>query len=101
MINGNILAIFWPLHSCSEIINEYNQFQKPHKFDNTSLLVERMELNKEFAVEHDIPVDNAYAVSPHHSGVYPVHEQLYEAWAKVWKIQVFSFCHLAQSNESI
>jgi len=54
-----------------------------------SLLIERMELNKEFAVEHDIPVDNSYAVSPHHSGVYPVHEQLYEAWAKVWKIQVF------------
>ena len=64
------------------------QHLKPHKFDNVSLLVERMELNRQFAVDHDIPVNTSYAVSPHHSGVYPVHEQLYEAWSKVWKIQV-------------
>ena len=64
------------------------QHLKPHKFDNVSLLIERMELNRQFAVDHDIPVNNSYAVSPHHSGVYPVHEQLYEAWSKVWKIQV-------------
>lgn len=31
-----------------------------------------------------------YAVAPHHSGVYPVHGQLYEAWKKVWGIQVTS-----------
>ena len=29
-------------------------------------------------------------MSPHHSGVYPVHEQLYEAWSKVWGIKVTS-----------
>ncbi|XP_061277189.1 bifunctional heparan sulfate N-deacetylase/N-sulfotransferase 4-like [Bos javanicus] len=31
-----------------------------------------------------------YAVAPHHSGVYPVHIQLYAAWKKVWGIQVTS-----------
>lgn len=31
-----------------------------------------------------------YAVAPHHSGVYPVHSQLYEAWKSVWSIKVTS-----------
>ena len=31
-----------------------------------------------------------YAVAPHHSGVYPVHVQLYEAWKKVWNIRITS-----------
>lgn len=31
-----------------------------------------------------------YAVAPHHSGVYPVHMQLYDAWKKVWGIRVTS-----------
>ena len=31
-----------------------------------------------------------YAVAPHHSGVYPVHLQLYDAWKKVWGIKVTS-----------
>uniref|UniRef100_A0A8C1M9L1 [heparan sulfate]-glucosamine N-sulfotransferase n=1 Tax=Cyprinus carpio TaxID=7962 RepID=A0A8C1M9L1_CYPCA len=40
--------------------------------------------------EHGIPVDLGYAVAPHHSGVYPVHIQLYEAWKKAWGIRVTS-----------
>ncbi len=40
--------------------------------------------------EHGIPVDQGYAVAPHHSGVYPVHIQLYEAWKKAWGIRVTS-----------
>lgn len=40
--------------------------------------------------EHNIPVDMGYAVAPHHSGVYPVHLQLYEAWRRVWNIRVTS-----------
>lgn len=40
--------------------------------------------------EHGIPTDMGYAVAPHHSGVYPVHIQLYEAWKKVWHIRVTS-----------
>ncbi|KFP43136.1 Bifunctional heparan sulfate N-deacetylase/N-sulfotransferase 4 [Chlamydotis macqueenii] len=63
---------------------------QPHLFHNESSLVEQMILNKEFAIEHGIPTDMGYAVAPHHSGVYPVHIQLYEAWKKVWHIQVTS-----------
>ena len=40
--------------------------------------------------EHGIPTDMGYAVAPHHSGVYPVHVQLYEAWKQVWSIKVTS-----------
>lgn len=40
--------------------------------------------------EHGIPTDLGYAVAPHHSGVYPVHVQLYDAWKKVWNIRVTS-----------
>uniref|UniRef100_A0A914W2N6 [heparan sulfate]-glucosamine N-sulfotransferase n=1 Tax=Plectus sambesii TaxID=2011161 RepID=A0A914W2N6_9BILA len=29
-----------------------------------------------------------YSVAPHHAGVYPVHEPLFEAWRRVWKIRV-------------
>jgi len=40
--------------------------------------------------EHGIPTDSGYSVSPHHSGVYPVHEALYAAWKRVWNIRVTS-----------
>ncbi|NXI37091.1 NDST4 sulfotransferase, partial [Galbula dea] len=63
---------------------------QPHLFHNESSLVEQMILNKEFATEHGIPTHMGYAVAPHHSGVYPVHIQLYEAWKKVWHIRVTS-----------
>uniref|UniRef100_A0A8C0H7P5 [heparan sulfate]-glucosamine N-sulfotransferase n=1 Tax=Chelonoidis abingdonii TaxID=106734 RepID=A0A8C0H7P5_CHEAB len=63
---------------------------QPHLFHNESSLVEQMILNKDFALEHGIPTDMGYAVAPHHSGVYPVHAQLYEAWKKVWGIKVTS-----------
>uniref|UniRef100_A0A671K2S5 [heparan sulfate]-glucosamine N-sulfotransferase n=1 Tax=Sinocyclocheilus anshuiensis TaxID=1608454 RepID=A0A671K2S5_9TELE len=63
---------------------------KPHLFHNESSLMEQMILNKDFALEHGIPVDLGYAVAPHHSGVYPVHIQLYEAWKKAWGIRVTS-----------
>ncbi|NXN96392.1 NDST4 sulfotransferase, partial [Rhinopomastus cyanomelas] len=63
---------------------------QPHLFHNETSLVEQMILNKEFAIEHGIPTGMGYAVAPHHSGVYPVHIQLYEAWKKVWHIRVTS-----------
>ncbi|XP_029091309.1 bifunctional heparan sulfate N-deacetylase/N-sulfotransferase 4 isoform X2 [Monodon monoceros] len=63
---------------------------QPHLFHNESSLVEQMILNKEFALEHGIPINMGYAVAPHHSGVYPVHIQLYAAWKKVWGIQATS-----------
>ncbi|XP_072352278.1 bifunctional heparan sulfate N-deacetylase/N-sulfotransferase 4 isoform X2 [Scyliorhinus torazame] len=63
---------------------------QPHLFYNESVLAEQMILNKQFALKHGIPIDMGYAVAPHHSGVYPVHVQLYEAWKKVWSIKVTS-----------
>uniref|UniRef100_A0AAR2KZW9 [heparan sulfate]-glucosamine N-sulfotransferase n=1 Tax=Pygocentrus nattereri TaxID=42514 RepID=A0AAR2KZW9_PYGNA len=63
---------------------------QPHLFHNVSVLAEQMRLNKQFAQEHGIPTDMGYAVAPHHSGVYPVHSQLYQAWKSVWGITVTS-----------
>ncbi|KAM9847710.1 bifunctional heparan sulfate N-deacetylase/N-sulfotransferase 2 isoform 1-T2 [Aulostomus maculatus] len=67
----------------------WNHMQ-PHLFHNVSVLAEQMRINKVFAQENGIPTDLGYAVSPHHSGVYPVHSQLYEAWKAVWDIKVTS-----------
>ncbi|CAB1315883.1 unnamed protein product [Coregonus sp. 'balchen'] len=61
---------------------------QPHLFHNQSVLAEQMLLNRRFAQEHGIPTNMGYAVAPHHSGVYPVHVQLYDAWKKVWGIKV-------------
>ncbi|KAJ8250546.1 hypothetical protein COCON_G00224680 [Conger conger] len=63
---------------------------QPHLFHNVTVLAEQMRLNMLFAQEHGIPTDMGYAVAPHHSGVYPVHTQLYEAWKSVWGIRVTS-----------
>jgi len=63
---------------------------KPHKAKSLQELVERMMKNKLFAEKHGILVNTSYAVSPHHSGVYPVHEELYKAWDMVWSIKVTS-----------
>jgi len=63
---------------------------QPHRFNNLTELVHRMELNKQFSKDQQLPIDNRYAVAPHHSGVYPVHQQLYAAWRQVWGISVTS-----------
>ncbi|XP_054717461.1 bifunctional heparan sulfate N-deacetylase/N-sulfotransferase-like, partial [Uloborus diversus] len=49
-------------------------------------------LNLKFSLsqKHGIPLDSGYSVAPHHSGVYPVHEPLYEAWKRVWNVRVTS-----------
>ncbi|GAB6028457.1 hypothetical protein CHUAL_002617 [Chamberlinius hualienensis] len=63
---------------------------QPHLFDNITELEEEMRHNKLFAKEHNIPTDSGYSIAPHHSGVYPVHEILYEAWKRVWNVRVSS-----------
>ena len=40
--------------------------------------------------DYELPVDYHYAVAPHHSGVYPVHEELYTAWKSIWDVRVTS-----------
>uniref|UniRef100_A0A8C6YJV9 [heparan sulfate]-glucosamine N-sulfotransferase n=1 Tax=Naja naja TaxID=35670 RepID=A0A8C6YJV9_NAJNA len=82
LLLGSVDEFWWFPHMWSHM--------QPHLFHNESSLVEQMILNKEFAIEHGIPTDIGYAVAPHHSGVYPVHVQLYEAWKKVWGIKVTS-----------
>ncbi|XP_078222704.1 bifunctional heparan sulfate N-deacetylase/N-sulfotransferase 3 isoform X3 [Callithrix jacchus] len=79
---GSVDEFWWFPHMWSHM--------QPHLFHNESSLVEQMILNKKFALEHGIPTDMGYAVAPHHSGVYPVHVQLYEAWKKVWNIKITS-----------
>ena len=64
--------------------------QQPHLYENVTHLQMDMMLNKQFAKDHGIPTTSGYSVSPHHSGVYPVHEGLYEAWKKVWNIKATS-----------
>lgn len=77
-------------------VDQFNWFshmwnhQQPHLYDNLTLLMNDMLLNKEFGKAHGIPTNSGYSVSPHHSGVYPAHELLYLAWKKVWNIKVTS-----------
>ncbi|XP_078267797.1 bifunctional heparan sulfate N-deacetylase/N-sulfotransferase 1b [Rhinoraja longicauda] len=82
LLLSNVKEFWWFPHMWSHM--------QPHLFHNQSVLVEQMLLNKQFAVEHGIPTDMGYAVAPHHSGVYPVHMQLYEAWKLVWAMKVTS-----------
>jgi len=39
---------------------------------------------------YNIPTNQSYSVAPHHAGVFPVHEDLYEAWKRVWGVTVTS-----------
>ncbi|XP_053259533.1 LOW QUALITY PROTEIN: bifunctional heparan sulfate N-deacetylase/N-sulfotransferase 3-like [Podarcis raffonei] len=82
LLLGSVDEFWWFPHMWSHM--------QPHLFHNESSLVEQMILNKKFALEHGIPTDLGYAVAPHHSGVYPVHVQLYDAWKKVWNIRITS-----------
>lgn len=62
---------------------------QPHLW-NATVLEREMRLNREFAQKHSIPIDSGYSIAPHHSGVYPVHEPLYEAWRDIWDVKVTS-----------
>lgn len=79
---------------------------QPHLFNNT-ILESEMRLNKDFALvsiffqaskqfvivvpqKHKLPASSGYSIAPHHSGVYPVHEPLYDLWKSVWNVRVTS-----------
>lgn len=62
---------------------------QPHLW-NASVLEREIRLNREFAHRHYIPFDSGYSIAPHHSGVYPVHEPLYEAWRDISDVKVTS-----------
>ncbi|KAF2355048.1 Heparan sulfate-N-deacetylase [Trinorchestia longiramus] len=63
---------------------------QPHKLDGLDEVKAPMLLNRHFAKTFNISVDTGYSVAPHHSGVYPVHEPLYDAWKKVYNIRATS-----------
>jgi heparan sulfate N-deacetylase/N-sulfotransferase NDST2 len=65
------------------------EHSKPHTMSLSSLYLS-FKQNKLFAKKHNLPINPHYAVSPHHSGVYPIHESLYTAWADIWNITVTS-----------
>lgn len=55
---------------------------------NFTYLEAIMAQNKLFAQNMHLPVDYPYAIAPQHDGVFPVHEQLFRAWRKVWNVSV-------------
>ncbi|TKR92557.1 hypothetical protein L596_007187 [Steinernema carpocapsae] len=57
---------------------------------NLTFLEAIMSQNKLFALSMKLPLLEGYAVSPQHTGVYPVYSSLYKAWKIVWNISVTS-----------
>ncbi|KAM7542990.1 hypothetical protein Aperf_G00000006570 [Anoplocephala perfoliata] len=60
---------------------------QPHTLSEAEMM-QQLELNKAFAKEKDLPIEEGYSVAPHHSGVYPVIPHLYRSWKAVWNINV-------------
>lgn len=82
MLLENAEKFWWFCHMWSH--------SQPHLFDNITSLEVEMRLNRDFAKKHWIPMDSGYSIAPHHSGVYPVHGPLYDAWKRVWNVKVTS-----------
>nr|XP_039273995.1 bifunctional heparan sulfate N-deacetylase/N-sulfotransferase 3-like [Styela clava] len=61
-----------------------------HLFNNKTSMCSYMIPNKQFAERHKFNVSTRYAVAPHHSGIFPVHEPLYECWKEIWDIETTS-----------
>ena len=59
-------------------------------FPTDEALCSYMQQNRDFANRHSLPLETGYAVSPHHAGVYPVHEPLYHCWREIWGVTVTS-----------
>ena len=62
---------------------------QPHNLTFTKLREEMVE-NKKFAGKYGLRVKDFYAVAPHHSGVYPVTQNLYQLWRDIWNVSVTS-----------
>ncbi|KAH9503172.1 Bifunctional heparan sulfate N-deacetylase/N-sulfotransferase 2 [Bulinus truncatus] len=59
--------------------NHMFRHEQPHTMDRETLKGS-IEKNQQFAAAHDIRVIKEYMVTPHHSGIYPVIESLYDHW---------------------
>ncbi|GAV00465.1 hypothetical protein RvY_11308 [Ramazzottius varieornatus] len=82
LLLANVSKFWWFCHTWGH--------SQAHLYNNSDSILREMQMNLLFAKEHNIPTNSGYVVSPHHSGVYPVHEPLYDAWKRVWKAQVTS-----------
>ena len=63
---------------------------QPHKLTESSIL-ELMHKDIDFSTQHNLSIlSTHYSVTPHHSGVYPVHEPLYQVWGELGHVSVTS-----------
>ena len=63
---------------------------QPHKLTEDSL-IDLMHKDLDFSTRHNLSISTThYSVTPHHSGVYPVHDPLYQAWEKLGYVSVTS-----------
>ncbi|XP_065174675.1 bifunctional heparan sulfate N-deacetylase/N-sulfotransferase 3-like isoform X1 [Sycon ciliatum] len=57
-------------------------------FKTDAELEQEMQKAKAFAQDRNLNIVDGYAVSPRHSGVYPVDPRLFRVWRKTWNIGV-------------
>ncbi|CAF1052922.1 unnamed protein product [Adineta ricciae] len=57
---------------------------------NKILLISSTETNMAFAQKHQLPLDENYAVAPHHSGIYPINHIVYDVWHRFFNFTVTS-----------
>lgn len=64
---------------------------QPHQVNSSQALWEQMYENYAFAIRYNLSAfETAYAVSPHHSGIYPLKEDLFAAWSSIFLIRATS-----------
>ncbi|CAJ0959022.1 unnamed protein product, partial [Mesorhabditis belari] len=66
-----------------------HMFRHNHPLEHNFTYLEAiMYQNKMFAETMKIPVPFKYSISPQHAGVFPVYQELYDAWRNVWDVKV-------------
>lgn len=110
------LQYFSPYHSLLEheadeyIIASKDEFRWfPHMWSHMEptrqpqeQLCDYMTKNKLFQAEHDLPLMHGYAISPHHTGVYPLYPGLIDCWRQIWNVTITSteeYPHLNPEHE--
>ncbi|XP_048590221.1 bifunctional heparan sulfate N-deacetylase/N-sulfotransferase 4 [Nematostella vectensis] len=64
--------------------------RKPHRIATLETMRTELMQNLDFAKRYGIPLNTSYAVAPHHSGVYPTHDLLYDSWKRYYGLTVTS-----------
>lgn len=91
------------VESASNFLWFPHMWRHNHAHDHNRTYLEAiMTQNKMFAENMHLPVPYLYSISPQHAGVYPAHSDLYDAWKKVWNVQVTAteeYPHLRPSSD--